>query len=163
VTAYHSPSESTFKRIRWRMNPINIKMKGWKGKNKYQLLSFLHELILFFINYFLSFALHVRIIILCFVYSDEHKHTTVYSFLRKKDFPSSCIFYLDLFPSFEPYEDHDVHILILFADNPSCKPIDTKVDLLPHEILVVPGARDLTPHVGRIIYSNIIKVNINKA
>jgi hypothetical protein len=58
--------------------------------------------------------------------------------LRKGDFPSSCIVDLDPFPSFEPYEDHDVHISIPPEDNPFCKPVDTEVDSLPPIITVVP-------------------------
>jgi hypothetical protein len=55
-----------------------------------QAIYFFKELIFFFISSFLSFPLNVKIIILCFVYSDDYKPTMVNSSLRREYLPS-CI------------------------------------------------------------------------
>ena len=64
-------------------------MKSWKGKTMYQVINFLHEFLLLFIISFLSFPLHVKSIILCFVFLGDHKPTptVVYYSLRNEDFP----------------------------------------------------------------------------
>jgi hypothetical protein len=81
--------------------------------------------------------IHMDQIILCFVYPDDHKATFVYSSLRKDHLSSSYIIDLDPFPSSEPYEDHDVHILIPPEDDPSCKPVHIGANPLPHAITAI--------------------------
>jgi hypothetical protein len=74
----HLPSDSTI-RDSTGEDPTNIKMKGM---TRYQLMSFLHELLLFFINSFLFFPSHIKRIILCFFYSVDHQPSFIYPSLE---------------------------------------------------------------------------------
>jgi hypothetical protein len=134
------------------MSPADRKMKRQYGKTRYQVMSFFQELIFFFINSFLSFPLHVKIIILCFVYSDDYKPTTVYPSLRKEDFPS-CIIDLDLIPSSEPTEKNDVHIPIPLEHDQSCKLVDIKLiyHLLKSLFHPVINSLKFSPRLGKVI------------
>jgi hypothetical protein len=58
-------------------------------------MSFLHELLLFFINSFFLFPSHVKRIIWCFVYSDDHQHTFVYPSLQEESFSHNCVVEVD--------------------------------------------------------------------
>jgi hypothetical protein len=112
-------------------------MKARKGKTRYQLISFLHELLFFFISSFLSFPLHVKRIILCFVYSDDCKPTNAYSPLSNEDLSSSCTIDLDLIPSCEPIDKVEVYVSISPEIDSYCKPVDYEVDI-PSEVPVEP-------------------------
>ena len=115
-------------------------MVEWK--DKYQVMSFFKELIFFFISSFMSFYLHVKIIIPFFVYSDDYNPAALYPSLRKEDFPS-CIFYPNLIPSAKHIEKYDVHILIPPKNDPSCKYVDNIANLSPLEI-TIPSCNQLT-------------------
>ena len=97
---------------------------------------FLYELMFFFINSFLSFPLHIKRIILCFVYSDDHKPIVLYLSLKEEDSSSSCIVDVDPIPLSETHEKDDVHILIFPEPDHSCHSVDSKVDPLPSTIFV---------------------------
>ena len=72
------------RRLHWRMGPIDKKeMKRLNGNTKYQIACFLYELLLFFISSFLLFPSHIKRIILCFVYSNDHQPTFVHPFLEE--------------------------------------------------------------------------------
>jgi hypothetical protein len=74
---------------------IDIRMKGHKGKSRYQFMSLLHELLLFFINSFFLFPSHIKRIILCFVYSDDHHPSFIYPSLEEEDLHTACIVDID--------------------------------------------------------------------
>jgi hypothetical protein len=78
----------------------------------YQLISILYELFLFFISSFLSFHLHIKMIILFFVYSDDHQHSFVYPSLEEDDLHFSSIVDIDHFSPSQPIEKDEVHISI---------------------------------------------------
>jgi hypothetical protein len=112
-------------------------MKSQKGKTRYHFISFLHELLFFFISSFFSFPLHVKRIILCFVYSDDCNPTNAYYPLGNEDLSSSCTINLDLIPSCEPIEKDEVYVSISPKIDSYCKPVDYKVDT-PSEVPVEP-------------------------
>jgi hypothetical protein len=92
-------------------------------------LSFLQDVILFLINYFLSFPEHIKRIFHCLLYSNEdHKYTLEYPSL-KTVYPSSYIDEHDQEISFELYDDHDQ----------SCEPQETKNDIIPPVHNIIPS------------------------
>ena len=91
---YSTIKDSTARRIL-----LTEKMKKPNGKTRYQLVTFLHELLFLFIIYFLSFPLHVKRIIFCFVYSDDHKPSITYPSLEEESPHSSCFIDVDPIPS----------------------------------------------------------------
>ena len=60
-------------------------MKKLNGNTRYLLAILLYEIFMFFINSFLYFPLHIKRIILCFVYSDDHQPTFVYPYLEEEN------------------------------------------------------------------------------
>jgi hypothetical protein len=119
-------------------------MKRWKEKTRYQTINFFKELIFFFISSFMSFPLHVKRIILCFVYSYDYKPTNAYSSLSKEYVSSSCTIDLDLISSYDFIGKNEVHILIPPEVDPSCKPVNNKVDLSPPQVITAPFCGQLT-------------------
>jgi hypothetical protein len=81
-----------------------------KGKTRYQSMSFLHEVLFFFFNSFLSFPSWIKRIILCFVYSDDNKPSFIHSSLEEEDMPSSCVVDVDHVPLPQPI--HKIEICI---------------------------------------------------
>jgi hypothetical protein len=73
-------------------------------------MSFLHEIMFFFISSFLSFPLHIKRIILCFVYSDDNKPSFIYPSLEEEDMPSSCVVDVDLVSSPQPIHKSEICI-----------------------------------------------------
>ena len=69
-------------------------MKRLNSKSRYQFISFLHELLLFFISSFISFPSHVKRIILCFVYSEDYQTSFIYPSLEE-DLQPACIIDVD--------------------------------------------------------------------
>jgi hypothetical protein len=118
-------------------------MKRWKEKTRYQAISFFKEIIFFFISSFLSFPLHVKIIISCFFYLDDYKLTNAYSSLSK-EYASYCIIDLDLISSSDFVGKNEVHISIPPAVEPYCKPVNIKVDLSPPQVITAPFCGQLT-------------------
>jgi hypothetical protein len=112
-------------------------MKARKGKTRYHLIIFFHEILFFFIISFQSFPLHVKRIILCFVYSYDYKPTNAYSSLSNEYFSSSCPIDLDIIPSCEPIDKVEAYISISPEVDSYCKPMDYEVDI-PFEVPVEP-------------------------
>ena len=111
-------------------------MKGRHGKFRYQVISFFQELMLFFVSSFLYFPSDIRRIIICFVYSDNHKPSFIYPSLEEEGLHSYWIIYVNHIPSSETHEKDDVHILVYLEPDHSCHPIDNKVDPLPSFISI---------------------------
>jgi hypothetical protein len=98
-------------------------------------MSFLHELLFFFINSFLSFPLHIKRIILCFVYSDDHQQSFVYPSLEEDDLHSACVVDVDHISSPHPFHKDDVCIQVLPEIDQPCNREDDETDLSPSQIL----------------------------
>ena len=113
-------------------------MEGRHKKSRYQDISFLQELIFFFISYFLSFPSYIRRIILFFVYSDDHKPTTIYPSLKEEGLHSSYIVDVDPSPSFETYENN-VYIQILPEHDQLCNQVNDTTDS-PPSLIIVPSS-----------------------
>jgi hypothetical protein len=90
---------------------------------------------------FLPFRLHVKKLILFFVYLDDYNPTVVNPSLRREDIPSFIID-LNLIPSFEPTSH--VHISIPPKVDPSCKSVNNKDDLLPPQVITAPFCGQVT-------------------
>jgi hypothetical protein len=65
-------------------------MKRLNSKSRYQFISLLYELLLFFISSFILFPSHVKIIILCFVYSEDYQPSFINPSLEE-DLQPACI------------------------------------------------------------------------
>jgi hypothetical protein len=98
-------------------------------------MSFLHELLFFFINSFLSFPLRIKRVILCFVYSDDHKPSFIYPSLEEENMHTACVVDVDHVSSLQPIEKNEVYISILPEHAQPCNLEDDKSDLSPYQIL----------------------------
>jgi hypothetical protein len=78
--------------------------------SRYQFMSLLHEILFFLINSFMSFPLHIKRIILCFVYSEDYKPSFIHPSLEEEGIPSSCVVYVDLVSSPQPIHKDELHI-----------------------------------------------------
>ena len=121
-------------------------MKKPNGKTRYQLVSFLHELLFLFISSFPSFTLHVKRIIFCFVYSDDHKPSCTYPSLEEESLHSSCFIDVDPIPSFEIHVQHDIHIPISLEADYYGHLIENKTNLLPSTITAETCEHRIEPH-----------------
>jgi hypothetical protein len=92
-------------------------MKRLHFKSKYQFISLLHELLLFFINSFMLFPLHVKRIIFCFVYSEDYHPVFIYPSLEETETPQPYAIDVDLISSSQ-----------LALKNESCIPIPLAFD-----------------------------------
>jgi hypothetical protein len=117
-------------------------MEGRHKKSRYQDISFLQEIIFFFISSFLSFPSYIRRIILFFVYSDDHKPTTVYPSLKEEGLHSSYIVDVDPSPSSETYENN-VCIQILPEHDQPCNHVNDTIDS-PPSLIIVPSSTTTT-------------------
>jgi hypothetical protein len=108
------------------------------------LISLLHEILFLFVSLFLSFPLRVKMIILCFVYSNNYKLTKACSSLSYEVLPSSCTIDLDPISSCETIEKNEVHISIPPEVDSSCKP-ENREDEIPSEIPVVSFHQPIEP------------------
>jgi hypothetical protein len=86
-------------------------MKRLGSKSRYQFISLLHELLLFFISSFILFPSHVKRIILCFVYSDDYQPSFIYPSLEE-DLQPACIVDVDsvFLPQLIHKDDHCIQI-----------------------------------------------------
>ena len=85
-------------------------------------LSFLHGVIIFVVNYFLSFPEHIKRIFYFLLYSkDDLKYTLENPSFQSVKIPSPCKPDLDQEPSSEPRNVYDQ----------SCDPQETKADIIP--------------------------------
>ena len=121
-------------------------MKKPNGKTGYPLVTLLHEVLFLFISSFLSFPLHVKRIIFCFVYSDDHKPSSTYPTLEEENLHSSCVIDVDPIPSFEIHVQHDKHIPISLEADYSGHLVENKVDLLPSTITAETSEQLVEPH-----------------
>jgi hypothetical protein len=103
----------------------------------YQLISFFHEILFFFISSFPYFPLHVKMIIIFFIYLCDCKPTNAYYSLSNEYLSSSCTIDLDLIPSCEPIDKVEVYVSISPEVDSYCKPMDYEVDI-SYEVLVDP-------------------------
>jgi hypothetical protein len=110
-------------------------MKIWKGKTRYQLISIFYELLFFFISSFLYFPLHIKTIILCFVYSDDHQPSFIYPSLEEEGLHSSCVVDVDHVSSSYPIEK--VHISVPSEIEKPYSHGNHEADL-PSKVFVVP-------------------------
>jgi hypothetical protein len=102
-------------------------MEGRHKKSKFQDISFLQEIIYFFISSFLSFPSYIRRVILFFVYSDDHIPTTVYPYVEEEGIHSSYIVDVDPSPSYETYENN-FFIQILPKHDQPCNHVNDTID-----------------------------------
>ena len=121
-------------------------MKNPNGKTVYQLVNFLHAVLFLFIRSFLSFPLHFKRIIFCFVYFDDHKPSGTYPSLEEESMHSSCFIDVDRIPSFETHVKHDIHIPMSFELDYSSHLVENKVDLLPSTITAETCKLFVEPH-----------------
>ena len=121
-------------------------MKNPNGNTQYQLVTFLHEVLLLLIRYFLSFPLHVKRIIFCFVYSNDHKPSDTYPSLEEESMHSSYFIDVDPIPSFEIHVKHDIHIPISLEVDYSGHRVEKKVDLLLSTITAETCEQLVEPH-----------------
>jgi hypothetical protein len=134
-----------------------------KGMNGYHLMRFFHELLFLFISSFLSFALHIKRIILCFVYSDDHHPSFIYPSLEEEDLPSSCVVDVDLISSPQPIHKDELFIEIpLEFDHPynlEEVEIDSNPSLisLPSTVTIEPFHQLVKPHIHPTIFQTRIK------
>jgi hypothetical protein len=71
---------------------------------------FLQGILFFFINSFLSFPLHLKRIILCFVYSDDNNPSFIYPSLEKEYLPYVYVVVVDLVSSLHPIHKDELCI-----------------------------------------------------
>jgi hypothetical protein len=71
-------------------------------------MSFLHEVLFFFINSFLSFPSHIKRIILFFVYLDDNNPSFIHPSLEEEDMPSSCVVDFDPVSSPQPIHKSEI-------------------------------------------------------
>ena len=97
-------------------------MEGYCEKTRYSGLSFLQDVIIFVVNYFLSFPGHIKRIFYCLLYSkDDLKYTLENPSFQSVKIPSPCKADFDQEPSSKPCNVYDQ----------SCEPQETKADIIP--------------------------------
>jgi hypothetical protein len=139
IDCNHLPGDSTIKDSTGE-DPVDKKMTIRKGMTRYQLMSFLHELLFFFINSFLSFPLHIKRIILCFVYSDDHQPSFIYPSLEEEDLPSACVVDVDLVSSPQPIHKDELCIEIPLEFDHPCNLEEVEliqILLLSHHLMLL--------------------------
>jgi hypothetical protein len=99
-----------------------------KGMTRYHLMSFLHELMLFFINSFLFFPSHIKMIIFCFAYSVDHQPSFIYPSLEELDLLSACVVDADIISSAQPTHKDELHIETPPELNHPCSPGEVETD-----------------------------------
>jgi hypothetical protein len=115
-------------------------------------MNFLHEVLFFFINSFLSFPSHIKRFIFYFVYSYENNPSFIHPSLEEKDMPSSYV--VDVDPMSSPQLIHKSEICIVSPikiDHPcSLKEVENNSQSsqisLPSIILVEPYHQLVNPH-----------------
>jgi hypothetical protein len=86
-----APGDSTIKDSTGE-DPTDRKMKGM---TRYHLMSFLRELLLFFISSFLFFPSHIKRTIFCFFYSVDHQPSFIYPSLEEEAIVYACVVDVD--------------------------------------------------------------------
>ena len=107
------------------------------------------------------FPLHVKRIIFCFVYSDDHKPSSTYPSLEEENMHSSCFIYVDPIPSFEIHVQHDIHIPVSLEANYSGHLVKNKANLLPSTITAKTCEHLVEPHFQLIDFQSRLRQKIS--
>ena len=137
-------------------------MKKPNGKTGYQLVTFLRKVLFLFVSSFLSFPLHVKIIIFCFVYSDDHRPSSTYPSLEEENLHYSCFIDVDPIPSFETHVQHGIHIPISLEPDYSGNLVENKADLLPFTITAETCEQLVEPHFQLTNFQSRVKQRMFK-
>jgi hypothetical protein len=97
-------------------------------------MSFLHELLFFFIISFISFPLHIKRIIVFFVYSNDHNPSFIYPSLEEEDLPSTYVVDVDLVCSPQPIHKDEICIEIPPKFDHPCNLKEVETDSNPSQI-----------------------------
>ena len=103
-------------------------MKKLKSKSRYQFISLLHELLLFFITSFILFPSRVKRIIFCFVYSENHHPSCIYSSFQEEDMHTAYIVDVDSVPIPYPIHKDDHCIQISLESDQPCNHTEVRID-----------------------------------
>ena len=93
----------------------------------------------FFISSFLSFPLRIKRVILCFVYSDDHKPSFIYPSLEEENLHTACVVDVGLVSSLQPIEKNEVYISIPPEHAQPCDHENDEIDSKPSHILLPPA------------------------
>lgn len=91
-------------------------MRKHCGKNGYQSLNLLKEVLFFTISLVVYFPLHIKKIVSCFIFLENYKVQKVHSLLENEYFSSACIIDLDTTSS-PKYERRDDCCITIPEDN----------------------------------------------
>jgi len=91
-------------------------------------MRFLHEILLFFIISFVLFPSHIKRIILCFVYSDDHKPTFVYPSLQEENLQPPYVVDVDPISLPQPIHKYELYFQIPLESNHSCNLEEIETD-----------------------------------
>jgi hypothetical protein len=133
-------------------------MEGRHMKSKYKDISFLQDIVFFFISSFLTFPSYIRRIIICFVYFDDHNPTTIYPSLKEEGLHSSYIVDVDPSPSSETYENN-FFIQILPKHDQPCNHVNDTIDS-PPSLIIVPYSTTTTGIFNKSIEPNFQPIDV---
>jgi hypothetical protein len=139
-----------------------------KGMTRYHLMSFLHELLLFFISSFLFFPSHIKRIIFFFVYSVDHQPSFIYPSLEEADLLSACVVDVDIISSAQPTHKDELHIETPPELNHPCSPGEVETDPQPPQIsshpvvTVEPCHQCVKPHIQPTSFQTRIRDKLFK-
>jgi hypothetical protein len=90
----------------------------------------------FFIISFFLFPSHIKRIILCFVYSNDHKPYFTYPSLLEENLQLACVVEVGPEPSLQPIEKNEVYISIPPEHAQPCDHENDEIDSKPSQILL---------------------------
>ena len=105
-------------------------MKRLNSKSRYQFISLLYELLLFFISSFILFPSHVKRIIQCLIYSEDYQPFFINPSLEEYLQPA-CIVEVESVFSPQIIYKNDLYIQIPSKSNQPCNLDETKTDSKP--------------------------------
>jgi len=109
----------------------------------------------------MSFPLHIRRIILFFVYSGDHQHSFVYPYLEEEGFHSSCVVYVDHVFASQPIEKDEFHISIPHEIEHPYSHGNHEADL-PYKVFVIPFHQLVKPRFQPIFGQTRIREKMFK-
>jgi hypothetical protein len=139
-----------------------------KGMTRYHLMSFLRELLLFFISSFLFFPSHIKRIIFFFVYLVDHQPSFIYPSLEEADLLSACVVDADIISSAQPTHKDELHIETPPELNHPCSPGEVETDPQPPQIsshpvvIVEPFHQCVKPHIQPTSFQTRIRDKLFK-
>ena len=151
INCYHLPGDSIIKDSTGE-DPVDRKMTIPKGKNRYQFMRFIHEILFLFIISFISFPSHIKKIILFFVYSNNNRPSFIYPSLKEENMPSSCVVDIDLVSSPLPIHKSEICIASPLEIDCPCSPEEVENNSqssqisLPSIIPTEPCHQLINPH-----------------